>query len=40
LAWFANGADDRLELVEPSLFFTFEEGAATLLAQAIAKRVH
>ena len=30
----------ELELVEPSLFFTFEEGAATLMAQAIAKRVH
>jgi glutathione synthase/RimK-type ligase-like ATP-grasp enzyme len=30
----------ELELVEPSLFFTFEESAATLLAQAIAKRVH
>jgi glutathione synthase/RimK-type ligase-like ATP-grasp enzyme len=30
----------ELELVEPSLFFTFEERAATLLAQAIAKRVH
>ncbi|MHB8380175.1 MAG: ATP-grasp domain-containing protein [Acidimicrobiales bacterium] len=30
----------ELELVEPSLFFTFDEGAATLLAQAIAKRVH
>ena len=30
----------ELELVEPSLFFTFEEGAATLLAQAVAKRVH
>ncbi len=30
----------ELELVEPSLFFTFEEEAATLLAKAIAKRVH
>lgn len=30
----------ELELVEPSLFLTFEEGAATLLAQAIATRVH
>ena len=30
----------ELELVEPSLFLTFEEGAAALLAQAIAKRVH
>ncbi len=30
----------ELELVEPSLFFAFDEGAATRLAQAIAKRVH
>jgi hypothetical protein len=30
----------ELELVEPSLFLTYDEGAATRLAQAIASRLH
>jgi glutathione synthase/RimK-type ligase-like ATP-grasp enzyme len=30
----------ELELVEPSLFLTYDEGAATRLALAIAKRLH
>ena len=30
----------ELELVEPSLFLTYEESAATRLAEAIAKRLN